>query len=300
VLIGLAEDTSRYDASMAEAYLTHRPFPRPLAEHMIREGDIGSDSAVLDLASGPGSLALELAKASSDVTIMELSRGFLDAACARAEASGVRLTAIHESCNRLVHHDQSYDVITVSQALHWLDDVMVCKGVCRLLRSHGSFFVVHGALTLRDDHPLSYILGDRTPLGDKAPGAFAAEAAALARRTSLLFAALDAPDVQRVDPTHRGGACAERIRLAGVRMFRQRRPIGEGFARAFLAPAHVAALGMSAEAFWADLAARCAAADDTQTLGVQDWAVLHFRRGGRTEPTQGRDADEVAEIGWDG
>jgi hypothetical protein len=44
---------------------------------------------------------------------------------------------------------------------------------------------------------------------------------------------------------------------------------------------------------------RCVMATRRQLLGVQDWAVLHFRRGG--EPwSGGPDAPPTAEIGWTG
>ena len=273
-------DTSRYDAGMAADYLRHRPFPRDLSDLIVRDGAIGRTSRVLDLAGGPGSLALALAEASDEVTLMELSRGFVAAARAEARRTGRRLTTLHESCNRLAGLDGDYDVITVSQALHWLDDVAVCRGVTRLLGEGGTFFVVTAALELADDHPLSFVLGDRTPLGDKADLPFRDQALALSRRLGLLFEALDAPDVQRIDPTQRWTGQATRIAPAGVSFFRQRRPFGPGFARAFLSPAHVAMTGQTPAAFWADVERRCAAASPDQALGFQDWAVLRFRRGG--------------------
>ena len=73
-------------------------------------------------------LALLLAAHSSQVTLMDWSRGFLQSARRRARALGRPLQTAHESCNRLVHDDGSYDVLTVCQALHWLDDVAVCRG----------------------------------------------------------------------------------------------------------------------------------------------------------------------------
>ena len=279
VLLGPGDDTSRYHARMAADYLTHRPFPRGVADHLIASAQVARESHVLDIAGGPGSLALELARASNHVAMIELSKGFVAAARRAAKARGVKLDVIHDSANRLVFHDATYDVITVSQALHWLDDVMVAKGVCRLLNDGGSFFVVHGALTLGDDHPLSYILGDKTPLGDKVRMPFVDEVTPLLRRMTLLFDALDAPEVARHDPMHAGGAQGRIVPVATT-LFRQRRPIGEGFARAFLAPAHLAALGVSESDFWADLRKRCAAASEAQSVGVQEWALLHFRRGG--------------------
>jgi ubiquinone/menaquinone biosynthesis C-methylase UbiE len=300
VLLSDQDDVSRYDAAMAADYLTHRPFPRAVASHIIDAAPIGPATRVLDLAAGPGSLALELAQASPNVTMMELSKGFVAAARKAARKRRLPLEALNESCNRLVHHTGAYDVITVSQALHWLDDVLVCKGVCRLLNDDGSFFVIHGALTLAADHPLSHILGDSTPLGDKQRHAFVDEVEPLLRRVTLLFDALDAPDVARHDPAHVGGTGTGRIVPVAASLFRQTRPIGEGFARAFLSPAHLTATGQSPQDFWADTARRCASATDDQLLGVQEWAVLHFRRGGQRMASGKLDPATMVEIGWGG
>jgi len=278
VLVAGTDDTSRYDAKIVDDYLTYRPFPQQLADHIIGAAPIGRASRVLDLAGGPGDLACRLARASDRVALMELSRGFVDAAKARAKRLGVGLTALHDSCNRLVHCDETFDVVTVTQALHWLDDVAVCRGLCRVLRPGGSFFVVHGAMEVDEAHPLAFLFGKRSVLGPKADRPFVDEVRPLARRLGLLFEALDVPDVDRIDLAG-STAGAARIVPAGVSLFRQRRPFGIGFARAFLTPRHIAVTGRSAAEFWRDVEARCAAATPEQLIGTGWWAVLQFRRG---------------------
>jgi 2-polyprenyl-3-methyl-5-hydroxy-6-metoxy-1,4-benzoquinol methylase len=293
VLIGTRDDVSRYTARIVEDYLTHRPFPPEIAAFIVERAGIGSDTRVLDLAGGPGDLALQLARRSGAVTLMELSRGFIEAARTRAARQGLALTPLHESANRLVYQDDAYDVVTISQALHWLDDVLVCRGLLRVLQPGGSFMVIHSSMDLDDAHPLAFVLGDRSVLGHKQPGRFTDHVHALDRRLSLLFDALDAPDVHRVDPAQHwdgqaGTARPPRVVPAGITYFRQQRPYDIGYARAFLTPAHVAATGQPPEAFWRDLEARCAAASPAQLLGHQDWAVLHYRRGGA--PVEAADA----------
>lgn len=278
VLIAPDAELSRYGRDMARDYLDHRPFPATIAARIADLGGMGEKSRILDLAAGPGSLALELAKRSPHVAMMELSRGFVEAAQEEAVRRGVQLETIHESCNRLAQVDGSFDVMTISQAIHWLDDVMLVKGVCRNLAEGGSFFVVHGSLTLLPQHPLSYILGDKTPLGDKQAGTFVDAVRPLYKRISLLFDALDAPDVDRHDPLHprqRGG----QITGARIDLYRQQRPIDENFARAFLSDSHIAALGQSREAFWQDLRQRCDTARPEELFGWQEFALLHFQRG---------------------
>lgn len=304
VLIDTRDDTSRYTSAIVEAYVTHRPFPRELSELIIRSAPVSTGTRVLDLAGGPGDLALALAHASDHVSLMDLSRGFVTAAAKRARQLGRKLTPLHDSCNRLLYRDEEYDVVTISQALHWLDDVMVCRGLCRCLRTHGSFFVIAGAFEVDDEHPLSYILGRQSILGAKAQQSFAAQTAALLRRLTLLFEALDAPDVQRVDLAQRwaarGTTPPTRIVPAAVSLFRQPRPMGLGFVRAFLTNEHIAQTGQSPPAFWREAQTRCENATAQQLAGRYDWAVLQFQRGGAPLPSAAVESCAVTAIAYHG
>ncbi|HET8744965.1 MAG TPA: class I SAM-dependent methyltransferase [Ramlibacter sp.] len=303
VLIGTRDDVSRYDARMAQDYLTHRPFPPQLARFIVQQGGIGPDTRVLDLAGGPGSLALQFARVSPHVALMDLSRGFVQAARDAAAGRGLALDAIHESANRLMYSDEQYDVVTLSQAIHWLDDVLVCRGIARVLAAGGSFFVIQSSMDLDDAHPLAYVLGRDSVLGRKDAQPFPLQVQALARRLSLLFEALDAPDVQRHDPTQRfgaeGGAPPPRVVPSQVSFFRQRRPFDIGYARAFLSDEHIRPTGLTPGQFWAEAEARCAAATPQQLEGHFDWGVLHFCRGGAPGVPADFTQCAVAPLGWE-
>jgi SAM-dependent methyltransferase len=198
--------------------------------------------------------------------------------------------------------DDEYDVVTISQALHWMDDVLVCRGLCRVLQPGGSFFVIYGAFEVDEQHPLNYLLGDKSILGHNVRQPLHARMQPLLNRLTLLFDALDAPNVQRVDlaqPGNAAGGSAAKIVPAGVSLFRQRRPMDMGFARAFLTPQHIAVTGQTPAAFWQDLEARCANATPEQMIGTYDWAVLHFRRGGQRAELGSLAFHEVIEIGYD-
>ena len=280
VLVDPRADTSRYDRAIVQAYLTHRPFPPEITAQIVQRSDLGPRGAVLDLAGGPGDLALQLAAQSSRVTLMDWSRGFLQSARHRAKAQGRPLQTVHESCNRLVHEDGRYDVLTVCQALHWLDDVAVCRGAARVLGDGGHFVVVHSAFDVPDTHPLAHVLGHDSVLGRKARTGFVREAQALHDRVALLFRALDTPGVDRVDPTRRAQPLPP-LASAGAALYRQTRVLGMGFLRGLLTERHLTAAGMDPVAFWADAQARCSAATTQQLMGTHDWALLHFRRGAR-------------------
>ncbi|MEJ8834902.1 class I SAM-dependent methyltransferase [Ramlibacter sp. AN1133] len=302
VLIATRDDVSRYDARMAQDYLKHRPFPADLTRFLVDAAGIGPGTRVLDLAGGPGSLALQLARVTPHVSLLELSRGFVEAACAAAAAGGLELDAIHESANRLMYSDAEYDVVTLSQAIHWLDDVQVCRGITRTLAAGGSFFVIQSSMDVDDAHPLAYVIGRESILGNKDPRPFALQVQALSRRLSLLFEALDAPDVQRHDVAQRvadeAGAAA-RVVPAKVSFFRQRRPFDLGYARAFLSEQHIRSTGREPGPFWAEVEARCAAATPQQLEGQFDWAVLHFRRGGVPGVPADFSACGATDIAWE-
>lgn len=302
VLISAHDDVSRYSARIVDAYVAHRPFPPELSDQIIQDGSITAASRVLDLAGGPGDLALALAEVSEHVSLMELSKGFVNAAIKRAKQRGLKLATVHESCNRLVYDDAQYDVVTISQALHWLDDVLVCRGLCRCLRPGGSFFVIQGAFNVEESHPLSYIFGAKSILGHRQKQSFAAGAQALQKRLTLLFDALDSPDVHRIDLAQRfnnaGDASASRIVPARASLFRQRRPMDLGYARAFLTPAHIAITGQSPTDFWMQLEARCAGATSQQMEGNYEWSLLQFQRGAKRVKLESLDKSSVIEIGY--
>lgn len=281
VLFDRDQDLSRYTAAIVDDYVTHRQFPAELSAYIIRSAPVTRSSRVIDLAGGPGDLAIALAQAADDVTLMDLSSAFLQAAAQRAAKAGVSLTTVQDSCNRLVYRDDEFDAMTVSQALHWLDDVMVCRGVCRMLKPGGSFFVVHSAIEVDDTHPLALVLGRHSVFGHKAPLPFDEEVEALRLRLTRLFEAFDTPDVHRIDLAQRADCRDQRIVAQPARLFTERRPFGLGYVNGFLTDTHIASTGREPRAFRQELAERTADAAPAGLLGRQQWAILQFTRGGQ-------------------
>ena len=286
VLVPQDGTASRYDEGIVEPYLTHRPFPAEICEDIVAAAGLSPGSRVLDLAGGPGDLALQLARRGAQVTLMDWSGAFLASARRRARAEGLALDTLHESCNRLVRDDGRYRVVTVSQALHWLDDVSVCRGVLRVLDADGHFFVVHSAFDVPDSHPLAHVLGRRSVLGAKARRSFGAEVQALHDRVDGLLRAIDSPGVERIDPS-RPDTTLPPLASAGVSLYRQQRELGLGFLRGLLTARHLTDAGLEPATFWRDAQARCRSATADALAGTHDWALLHFARGaGRARRTR--------------
>lgn len=280
-----AGGASRYTRAVAETYRRHRPFPAWLAQHIAREAGLGPGRRALDLAGGPGDLALQLAASGADVTLLDWSAGFLDAARAEARERGLPLRTVRDSANRLAQHDGGpYDLITTCQALHWLDDVQVLRGVLRLLQPQGWWFVVHAAIEVPRAHPLAHLLGAQSLLGAKAPVAFADEARALHERLCRLIDGLQSPGVDRMAAPD-AEARLPALRPKAPERFVQPRTLGPGFVRALFTDAHLQAAGLEPQAVWADVDARGARATQTQLAGRIHWAVLPFVRDGRRAAT---------------
>lgn len=272
-----AQGSSRYAGRVVAAYRRHRPFPPEIVERLVRCTQLAPGQRVLDLAGGPGDLALQLARQGARVTLMDWSGGFLQAARREARALGLPLTTLHESANRLLHDDSRYELITVAQALHWLDDLAVCRGVARALAEHGHFAVVHSAIEVPDGHPLAHVLGPESVLGAKPRSDFGDEVQALQHRVRLLLQAVQAPGVDRIAIDRRPAGAP--LGTAGLWRWRQTRSFGPGFLQALLSDRHLLDAGLEPAAFWADVKQRCAGLPERRLQGTQHWALLHFARG---------------------
>lgn len=284
VLLKAGQDGSRYEHAIVEPYLHHRPFPPEIASAMIDLGEVGPNRQVLDLAGGPGDLALQFAARGAQVALMDTSGAFLSAARRRARQASLTLSTLHESCNRLIHEERGFDVVSIAQALHWLDDVQVLRGVLRVLNDGGHFFIVHSAIDVSPKHPLAHVLGHESILGPKLKESFQQEAQALKRRVDSLFMALQTRGVDRVEKADAAGH-ANAIASAGMRRYRQRRPFGMGFLRGLLTDRHLRSVGLDPAEFWADAAARINSVSPARLVGTHDWVLLHYRRSKRQTQT---------------
>lgn len=267
-LVDVSADTSRYDGSMAESYAEFRRFPSQIAQWLIEASGVDRKTKVIDLAGGPGDLSLAFARLSDEVALMDLSQSFLKIAGRRAEAQQLKLRLIHDSCNQLGANGETYDVITISQALHWMDDTRLLQGVSESLSANGHFFVIHSSVIVDQLHPLAFVLSTPSS-GDLV---FSEEASLLASRTSALLWGLSCPRIGRSHVDERKG----RVLLRDVQFFRQRRVFDYGYARALLTPQHVALRSGEPEQFWRDIATDFSHLEEEQLKGVHEWCVLHF------------------------
>jgi 2-polyprenyl-3-methyl-5-hydroxy-6-metoxy-1,4-benzoquinol methylase len=128
---------------------------------------------VLDVGSGYGTIALELARAGHEVTALDSS----EEACtvARRTLAGVEATVIQSAFGSDDLHDGSFDAIRFGRSLHHMDDVGAAAERAALLLAPGGVVVIDEFCAERIDRPtatwLASITGALTQAGVVPSGA---------------------------------------------------------------------------------------------------------------------------------
>ncbi|CAO3607977.1 unnamed protein product [Cunninghamella blakesleeana] len=123
----------------AASYLTYRPSYNKTAYKQIVEEHKGSFITAVDLGCGPGTVAFELSPYFENVIGIDPSKSMLSVAEKNTKEKGLNnLTFKQGYGEALPLEDNSVDVITVAQALHWFDPEPFIKEVIRVLKKDGT------------------------------------------------------------------------------------------------------------------------------------------------------------------
>jgi SAM-dependent methyltransferase len=239
---------------MVDAYARARPVPSEVARAVVVSGRIDAATSVLDVGGGTGSLTLQLAASSRDVTSIDSCEPFVRLAKRRAAARGVAATFKHFSAEHVALLRRRFDVIVASQVLHWLHPVSGLNRLLGALAPGGTLVAVESKAVLPDGHPLR-ALGYGIADDDDT---IAANAHAHALRYDRLCRALSRPPVALTD----------------VWLFRQRRDFDADYARAYFFDEEVAA-AYPGEAPWQALGAALARSADAR-CGHLYWMVARY------------------------
>jgi demethylmenaquinone methyltransferase/2-methoxy-6-polyprenyl-1,4-benzoquinol methylase len=104
-------------------------------------------SSVLDVATGTGSQAIAFARRGHPVTAIDLSEAMLDVARKKAGSATVRFEA--GDATRLRFGAESFDVVTISFALHDMPEMIrekALKELVRVAKPGGTILIVDYAL----------------------------------------------------------------------------------------------------------------------------------------------------------
>jgi SAM-dependent methyltransferase len=108
-------------ASTVEFYARYRePYPAAFFQQVAGRIALRGDESLLDIGCGPGLLALGFAPFVARCTGLDPEPGMIEAAKASASEAGVALSLIHGRIEELPIA-QTYHVITIGRALHWLE-----------------------------------------------------------------------------------------------------------------------------------------------------------------------------------
>jgi SAM-dependent methyltransferase len=115
---------------VAGDYARSRPGYPDAAVRWMTEGGPG---AVLDVAAGTGKLTLQLRDYASYVAALELAVPMLQ----ELQALDPSIAAVSGRAEALAFRTGSFDLITVAQAFHWLDQQAAAAEFARVLRPGG-------------------------------------------------------------------------------------------------------------------------------------------------------------------
>jgi SAM-dependent methyltransferase len=104
--------------------------------------DVGKPGQrILDLASGPGIVAVPLAKLGATVTALDIAENQIEAAREHAQSAGVHLDCIVAGAESTGLPSESYDLVVASMCMHYFDHGAVSAEISRLLAPGGRFLV---------------------------------------------------------------------------------------------------------------------------------------------------------------
>lgn len=123
-------------STQASDYAKYRPYyPSEMIDYVVSFAQ--NKQSALDVATGNGQVAVELAKHFKDVFATDISEKQLANALRKDN-----ITYIKECAEQTSFADGQFDLVTVAQAIHWFDFDAFYKEVYRILKPDGVFAVL--------------------------------------------------------------------------------------------------------------------------------------------------------------
>lgn len=119
------------------------PYPQGLIRQLERDANLNSKSVVLDLATGPGRLALRLAPIVRKVVAIDIEPEMLQEGASKARALGLKnVQWVQARAESYEIDPSSVDVVTIGEAIHRLDQDLILGHIRKWLSSNGCVAIV--------------------------------------------------------------------------------------------------------------------------------------------------------------
>jgi SAM-dependent methyltransferase len=139
-------------AGTASYYARFRPgYPSALYDLLSQQAALNHSTSVLDLGCGPGIIALRLASRTKWVTGVDPDTEMLKEASAAATVGAVvNANWVLSTAEDFVGGPQSYRLITIASAFHWMDRQLIAEKAYDLLEPDGLLALIGNPSPLRE------------------------------------------------------------------------------------------------------------------------------------------------------
>lgn len=123
-------------AGTATYYVHYRvPYPKALLDDMIKRAGVTGEGKLLDLACGPGRVALSIAASFRDIWAIDLEPEMIEVGKKEAISRGVKnIKWIVGKAEDVEAPPASFELITIGEAFHRLDQQLVADQALQWLR----------------------------------------------------------------------------------------------------------------------------------------------------------------------
>ena len=133
-------------ASTVKFYARYRePYPPRFFKNVAEQLALRGNETLLDIGCGPGLLAIGFAPFVGRCTGIDPEAGMIAAAKAAAEEMGVELSLIHSRIEEFPT-TQTYDVITIGRALHWMERSATLRVLERIVSDSGRILICEASM----------------------------------------------------------------------------------------------------------------------------------------------------------
>jgi len=135
-------------SGLAEDYVRYRlPYPRSMLDAFMTEARLPPAARLLDLACGPGRVALPIADCFAEVWAVDQEPDMIDAGRAEAARLGIaNVVSLVGRAEDLEAPSRSFDLVTIGEAFHRLDRPRVARLAFDWLKPGGALVTLGFAI----------------------------------------------------------------------------------------------------------------------------------------------------------